>query len=48
MTFNDLRKAVKEGKTIQLNLGGDVWVDWENPDFTADLEDYRIKETDND
>lgn len=48
MTLEELKKAQVKGKTIQLNLGGEEWVDWENPDFTADLEDYRIKETDND
>ena len=42
MTLEELKKARDEGKTIQLNLSGD-WVDWDNPDFTADPEDYRIK-----
>ena len=41
-SFEELKEAVKNGKTIQFNLCGD-WVDWDNPDFTSDLSDYRIK-----
>ena len=42
MTKEDLQKARDEGKTIQFNCAGD-WMDWDNPDFSAEPEDYRIK-----
>lgn len=41
-SFEELKQASKEGKVIQFNLCGD-WTDWDNPDFTGDLSDYRIK-----
>ena len=42
MTKKELQKARDEGKTIQFNCAGD-WMDWDEPDFSADIEDYRIK-----
>lgn len=46
MTIEELKKAYKDGKTIQFNIGGDEWIDWNNPMFDDDAENYRIKTED--
>lgn len=43
MTIDELKQAYVNGKTIQYNLDG-TWVDWENPNFDDDADQYRIKE----
>lgn len=43
MTIDELKQAYVNRKTIQYNLDG-TWVDWENPNFDDDADQYRIKE----
>ena len=40
--YADLKAAQKEGAVIQLQVLGS-WLDWDYPDWTRSVEDYRIK-----
>lgn len=41
--FLPIIKAFAEGKTIQVKITDDEWIDIENPLFSGSPDEYRIK-----
>ena len=45
--FLPIIKAFAEGKTIQVKITDDEWIDIENPLFSGSPDEYRIEPTSN-